>query len=494
MNYFLNSTPLETNLTANFTGYKHSDTNSSASLSAVVGLSIANILAIFFGTLGNSLVIVSIIINRGMRSTTNIFIASLAGADVIVTSTCMPLFFVYNVLTWPAWPYGKTGCRILSFLVHMSVMASALSLLAISYDRFVSVFFPMKRFITPPRAKKIVGVIWFVSPFLLLPSLFHHDVVSKGKKVAKCEESWSSSKALHLYQMYRISCYFLFLLQISVLYFLIGHRLYTRQQPGEQTSQSKAKDLLNKRKIIKMLFLVVALFALCWLPYMINKLLNIFPPRPGYVAPDLFVFVGNFLGLLNSVANPVVYAVLNTKFRKAFKNALRCNCNYELEDRRRNASIVSKQTQLRQSESITLDRVHRNSISVSDNQVVSFGRVGTEKTMAEVKCLSFTSIEQEAIFELSKFPTCSQSRGFSGRNPEKRRVSFGGELFSSLEKKDLEALTIKNGSFNLMNETGNCVNKEEQARHRCDTDMSNLSPIQEKGHINVSFEPDSYPT
>lgn len=154
MNYFLNSTPLETNLTANFTGYKHSDTNSSASLSAVVGLSIANILAIFFGTLGNSLVIVSIIINRGMRSTTNIFIASLAGADVIVTSTCMPLFFVYNVLTWPAWPYGKTGCRILSFLVHMSVMASALSLLAISYDRFVSVFFPMKRFITPPRAKK----------------------------------------------------------------------------------------------------------------------------------------------------------------------------------------------------------------------------------------------------------------------------------------------------------------------------------------------------
>lgn len=491
MNYFLNSTPLETNLTSNLTGYQNSDSNSGASLSAVVGLSIANILAIFFGTFGNSLVIVSVIINRGMRSTTNIFIASLAGADVIVTSTCMPLFFVYNVLTWPVWPYGKTGCRILSFLVHMSVMASALSLLAISYDRFVSVFFPLKRFITPPRAKKIVGVIWFVSPFLLLPSLFHHDVVSKEIKAAKCEESWRSSKALHSYQMYRISCYFLFLLQISVLYFLIGRRLYTRQQPGEQTSQSKAKDLLSKRKIIKMLFLVVALFALCWLPYMINKLLNIFPPSPGYYAPDLFVFVGNFLGLLNSVANPIVYAVLNKNFRKAFKNALRCNCNYELEERRRTASVVSKQAQRRQSESLTLDRVHRNSLSISDNQVVSYGRVVTGQTRAEIKCLSFTSIEREAILELSKFPTCSQSQGFSGRNPEKRRVSFGGELLSSMETKDPEALTSENGSFNLMNGTGHCPNRAEQARQRCGTDLSNLSPVQEKGHVNVSFELDS---
>lgn len=481
MNYSFNSTPLEQNLTDNFTGSHQS--GSSPSLTAVIGLSIANILAIFFGTLGNSLVIISIIINRGMRSTTNIFIASLAGADIIVTSTCMPLFFVYNVLTWPVWPFGNVGCRILSYLVHMSVMASALSLLAISYDRFVSVFFPMKRLITPPRAKKIVGFIWFVSPFLLLPSLFHHDIVSTnygGKKAVMCVESWSSSKALHSYQMYRISCYFLFLLQISVVYFLIGYRLYTRQQPGEQTSQSKAKDLLNKRKIIKMLFLVVALFALCWLPYIINKLLNIFPPRPDYVPPDLFVFVGNFLGLLNSVANPLVYAVLNKNFRTAFKNALQCNCNYELEERRKTVSVVSKQTQRRQSESTAVDRIHRGSLSVSDSHVVSSGRVVTG-TGDEVKCISFTRIEQETIVEMSKFPkSSSQSREFSGRNPEKRRVSFGGDLFSSEENEVPKAPTLQNGTFNVV-----------QARQRCDTNLSNLSPIHEKGYTNASFEQES---
>lgn len=71
-----------------------------------------------------------------------------------------------------------------------------------------------------------------------------------------------------------------------------------------------------------MLFLVVVLFVLCWLLYMINKFLNIFFLSLGYYVLDLFVFVGNFLGLLNSVVNLIVYVVFNKNFRKVFKNVL----------------------------------------------------------------------------------------------------------------------------------------------------------------------------
>ena len=485
MNCSFNNTALEKNYTNNSS---ESLQLGSSPLPVFIGLTIANVLAAFFGTLGNTLVIISIIINRGMRSTTNFFIASLAGADLIVTSICMPLFYVYNVVMWPVWPFGNAGCRILSYLVHMSVMASALSLLAISYDRFISVFFPMKRLITPSRAKKVVAFIWFVSPFLLLPSLLHHDTVSTiydGKKTIMCVESWSTLKALHSYQMYRISCYFLFLLQISIVYFSIGHRLYTRQQPGEQTSQSRAKDLLNKRKIIKMLFLVVALFALCWLPYIINKLLNIFPPTKDYLPPDLFVFVGNFLGLLNSVANPLVYAVLNKKFRTAFKNALRCNCNYELEERRRTVSVVSKQTQRRRSESLTADRMYGGSQSVSDSHVIS-----PDKVVGgfDVRALSFSNIEQQTVVEMSKIGNCSQQiLSVSRRNPEKRRVSFVGDVSNSVEDKDLKTPTSENGGTNFLRDT---INEPKRTRQRCDNNLSYLSPIDEKGYANASFDQD----
>lgn len=477
-NLFKNTT-IEKNLTNNSSEFFA--TQAGSPLSLVVALTIGNVVSIFLGILGNCLVIISVIINRGMRSTTNFFIASLAAADLIVTSTCMPLFYVYNVLMWPVWPFGRAGCRILSYLVHMSVMASALSLLSISYDRFLSVFFPMKRLITMPRAKKIVAFIWFVSPLLLLPSLFHHNTINSktkdGKKAVMCVESWDTTRELHSYQMYRVSSYFLFLLQISVVYFLIGYRLYTRQHPGEQTSQSRAKDLLNKRKIIKMLFLVVALFTLCWLPYVINKLLNIFPPRPDYVPPDLFVFVGNFLGLLNSVANPLVYAVLNKNFRTAFKNLLRCNCNYEVEERRRTVSVVSKQTKRRQSESLTADRRRTSSLSGSEN--ATFSMAGRAVQNGErPRCLSFASVGQEAIVEMSEL---------SRRNQENRRVCFENDLFNCEGNETQESANLENGIQNLNQEVAH-VSNGTQPRRRCD---NYLPPIDEKSYTNASFEKES---
>lgn len=455
-------------------------------LSMVIALSIAYIGSILLGTLGNFLVIISVIINRNMRSTTNFFIASLAAADLVVTASCMPLFYVYNVLTWPVWPFGKAGCKILSFLVHMSVMASALSLLSISYDRFLSVFFPMRKFITKNRAKMLVALIWFVSPLLLLPSLLHHDLkpTIKDGKTLRCDESWDTQQELRSYQLYRVIFYFLFVSQISVLYFLIGFRLYTRQQPGEQTCQNKAKELLNKRKIIKMLFLVVALFTLCWLPYIINKLLNIFPPSPDFVTPDLFVFVGNFLGFLNSVANPLVYAVLNKNFRTAFKNALRCNCNYEVEQRRQTISKLTKQTtKRRQSESLTVDDHRRTNSRRFENPISNLAnRVGGGGE--RMRGLSFSSLGQETtIIELKDVDDWdSQPR----RDSNSRRVYFENELFNSTDNESQRfAGYLQNGTHSVNQEAAVELSNGISSQGRLE---GFLTAIDENTHSNGGFD------
>ena len=317
------------------------DDNGGHTLFTLIALSLGNVLGIVIGTTGNLLVVLVVIFNKEMRSPTNLFIANLSAADFLVTGICMPIFFVYNVIMWPTWPFGNMTCRLVSYLVHVSVMASALNLLSISYDRFISVYFPMKRVVNINRAKIIVCLIWLLSPLLLLPSVLHHEVietVQNGKTVKMCAEKWDTDEQKHSYQMYRVSCYFLFLAQITVVYFLIGRRLQKRQLPGFQTIENKNKLVLQKRKVTKMLFLVVLCFALSWLPYIANKLLNIFPPSKKFKASNVFVFVGNFLGLLNSCINPILYAVLNQNFLKAFRNALHCRWNYELEERRRRIS------------------------------------------------------------------------------------------------------------------------------------------------------------
>ena len=440
----------------NSSNFTDSDPSSNGnSLAIVVAMTLVYIAAISVGTLGNAFVILVVLFNRSMHSSTNFFISSLAAADLIVTSVCMPFFFVYNVLTWPVWPFGRVGCRILSYLVHVSVMASALSLLAISYDRFFSIFFPLKRLVTLSRAKKALSVIWFVSPLLLVPSSLHHDTVSNmsgGRTAVKCIESWDTIQQLRAYQMYRISFYFLFVFLITVVYCLIGVRLYRRQQPGEQTAHDRAKALLVKRKIIRMLFLVVAMFTLSWLPYMINKLLNIFPPRPDYEAPNSFVLVGNFLGLLNSVVNPIIYAIWNKTYRTGFKYAIRCKFNFDREERRRTMSKTRNGSSFSQSQSCKRRNTDRRKSSLlTENFVLPGDECGAT---SQPVCLSFVANSEIPLENLSN-TTRSSNNGLGGR-----RVSFGGKcmLGTEPEKKD-----GKDGKEPGENTEIDCAEKEQNA-------------------------------
>lgn len=424
------------NLTALNSTWNNSSTKNESkgnSVGLAIALSLANIVSITVGSWGNLLVVLVVIFNRGLHSSTNFFIASLATADLLVTSICMPIFYVYNVLTWPVWHFGNAVCQISSYLVHTSVMASALSLLAISYDRFVSICFPTKAIMTIKRAKFIVAFIWGVSPILLIASLFHHGVVPvkyKGQDALMCMETWDTKTELHRYQMYRISCYFLFVLQISVLYLVIGCKLYNREPPGAQTMQGKMKMNNEKKKIIKMLFSVVLLFALSWLLYIINKLLNIFPPWKNYKAPDIFVFVGNFLGLLNSVINPIVYAVLNRNFRTALKHAIRCHCKYEAEERKRTQSVISlrktQQTRDRKSSSSCVSRRTSEStlFECRKNSVFNSLDFGCDTSGGQLRSLSIDSNDFSMGTERNRKLGVSEKQN----NTAKRRVSFGPEI------------------------------------------------------------------
>ena len=433
------------NISGSYNNSSNPPTASDPSVMAQVGLALLYIFGITVGTTGNVLVVIAVAANRSMRTGTNFFIASLSVADLLVTALCMPPFFVYNVFTWPIWPFGRGACRTLSYLVHTSVMASALSLLCISYDRFVSVYFPLKRLQKPNKAVAILCVIWLASPLLLLASVFHHDVFTEkhgGQTFVVCKEWWPTQKQLRDYQAYRVSFYFLFVLQISVVYALIGHRLFKRQQPGVQSDKNKTRSLLHKRKVIKMLVLVIACFSLSWLPYIVNKLFAIFPPSPGFKASDMFVFVGNLLGLLNSCVNPILYAVLNRNFRTAFKNALRCKCNSDTAERRRmvhTETLLTRHGDVKKTEKHFYRSKNRNRIG-NQNELAGNRQMCASDEGKSLEYLSF-----EAYNDLPPERT---------KSPQEQQASFKtSELFSSPNGKRVEDMSeLEEESIEILKE------------------------------------------
>ncbi|CAD7089687.1 unnamed protein product [Hermetia illucens] len=85
------------------------------------------------------------------------------------------------------------------------------------------------------------------------------------------------------------------------------------------------KSLQNKKRVIKMLFMVVLEFFLCWTPlYVINTVALFNPPivykNLGYSAITFF----QLLAYSSSCCNPITYCFMNRGFRKAFLNLFRC--------------------------------------------------------------------------------------------------------------------------------------------------------------------------
>lgn len=80
-------------------------------------------------------------------------------------------------------------------------------------------------------------------------------------------------------------------------------------------------------QVIKMLFIVIAIFAICWFPYQAYNLLQeIYPSINDYKYINLIWFSCHLFAMSNSCYNPFIYAIYGEKFNQEFRNRFYCCC------------------------------------------------------------------------------------------------------------------------------------------------------------------------
>lgn len=121
---FVNSTVME-NVTAS---------DPSVSLGTIISLSILFFIIGVLGIVGNSLVIMVILIDRKMRqSVTNVFIMNLAIADLLIM-----IFFVPDIIQFilnRGWLIGVGMCKINRYIQVTCLYVSVLSLVSVCIER-----------------------------------------------------------------------------------------------------------------------------------------------------------------------------------------------------------------------------------------------------------------------------------------------------------------------------------------------------------------------
>ncbi|XP_072257103.1 alpha-2Db adrenergic receptor-like [Pyxicephalus adspersus] len=120
---------------------------------------------------GNILVVLAIFSSRALRAPQNLFLVSLALADILVGALIIPFSLAKEVMGY--WHFGNIWCSMYLALDILFCTSSIVHLCAISIDRYWSVTkavsYNLRR--TPKRIKRMIAIIWVVSAIISFPPL-----------------------------------------------------------------------------------------------------------------------------------------------------------------------------------------------------------------------------------------------------------------------------------------------------------------------------------
>nr|XP_019964614.1 PREDICTED: endothelin-1 receptor-like isoform X1 [Paralichthys olivaceus] len=296
------------------------------------------------GIIGNATLLRIICQNKSMRNGPNALIASLALGDLIYIAIDIPIN-IYKLLAMQ-WPFADSAfglflCKLLPFLQKASVGITVLNLCALSVDRYRAVvsWSRVQGTGVPMVTAVEIVAIWVLSIVLAVPEAVGFNMVNFDYNNVTIRTCMLEPRTPFL-AFYReakdwwlFGFYFCVPLVCSVVFYGLMTCEMLRHQKGS-LKISLSEHLKQRREVAKAVFCLVLIFALCWFPLHLSRLLK----KTIYRSHDArrcdflnFLLVLDYFSInmatINSCINPIILYFVSKKFKNCFKSCL-CCCFY----------------------------------------------------------------------------------------------------------------------------------------------------------------------
>ncbi|XP_076782032.1 melatonin receptor type 1B [Arvicanthis niloticus] len=264
---------------------------------------------------GNLLVILSVLRNRKLRNAGNLFVVSLALADLVVALYPYPLILV--AIIHDGWALGEAHCKASAFVMGLSVIGSVFNITAIAINRYWCICHSATyhRVCSHWHAPVYISLVWLLTLVALVPNFFVGSL-EYDPRIYSCTFIQTASTQ---YTAAVVAIHFL--LPIAVVSFCYL-RIWILVLQARRKAKAERKLRLRRGDLRSFLtmFVVFVVFAVCWAPLnCIGLAVAINPEAMALQVPEGLFVTSYFLAYFNSCLNAVVYGLLNQNFRREYK-------------------------------------------------------------------------------------------------------------------------------------------------------------------------------
>ncbi|XP_034024727.1 growth hormone secretagogue receptor type 1-like [Thalassophryne amazonica] len=191
------------------------------------------ILIFIIAVVGNTLTILIIQHFKDMKTTTNLYLSSMAISDLVIF-LCLP-FDLYRLWKYVPWLFGDVVCRFYHYIFECCTSATILHITALSIERYLAISFPLrsKVVVTKRRVQYIILALWIfalasAAPILFLVGVEYDNDTHADYNTGQCKHTTYaiSSGQLHIMLWVSHTYFFCPMLCLIFLYGSIGCKLW----------------------------------------------------------------------------------------------------------------------------------------------------------------------------------------------------------------------------------------------------------------------------